>query len=62
MVDIVKFIFTLSLTESKAIYKIKRDSIEGKIVCDLARLGLVEILHSEKEKKTFKFYVTTLLQ
>ena len=44
LVELIKFIFTLSLTESRAIYKMRRDGAEGRIVSDLAQMGLIEVV------------------
>ena len=40
----------------------KERGIDFKILYDLRSMGLVEILDSSEDKKTAKFYVTTLLQ
>jgi hypothetical protein len=59
VVEVLSFIFALSLTETKSIYKVKRDTPECWIVQDLALMGLVEIV---SDKKQVKFYVTKMLQ
>lgn len=69
-VDLIQFIFTLSLTEPRSIYKLKKqDSSRGlgvndaSILRELSHLGLIEILPGKKSStRSLKFYVTNLMQ